>query len=301
MIVKLKPALKSYLWGGKNLKTQYGKVSNQDTVAESWELSFNPVGPSVIDSGEHCGRLLADVVTKCDLGANVNAFADFPVMVKLIDSAQNLSVQVHPSDDYALKNEGQYGKTEVWYILNAEADAFIYLGLNKNVTEQELSSALKNGTVCSLLNKIPVHRGETYFIESGTIHSIGAGVTLAEIQQNSTLTYRLYDFDRVDADGNKRPLHIEKALKVAALNKYEISNTVKDGLLCKCKYFSAYRYNGDGTVGRDDSFVSVTVIEGEMELNGLVLKKGETAFLSSGEHASITGNGSYILVCVEKE
>lgn len=301
MIVKLNPAFKSYLWGGKNLKTQYNKVSNLDTIAESWELSFTPDGLSVVASGNHAGRFLADVVTDNDLGANVTAFPFFPVLVKLIDSAQTLSVQVHPSDGYALANEGQYGKTEMWHILQATDDAFIYLGLNRSVTAQELSQAVAADTVCSLLNKIPVRAGQTYFVPSGTIHAIGAGVTLAEIQQNSTLTYRLYDFNRVDANGNKRPLHVEKALAVVNLNKYQEHSAERSELLGKCKYFTAYRYSGSRTVGRSDSFVSVTVLDGEITLGDLRLVKGDTAFVSAGERAAVTGDGSYLVVCVDRE
>ena len=300
MIVKLTPALKSYLWGGTNLKTQFNKNSSEPTLSEAWELSFHSDGLAVICGGEFEGKTLAEVTTRADWGENCAEFPFFPVLSKIIDSAQPLSIQVHPSDDYALANEGQYGKTEMWYILQAEESAFLYLGLNRTVTAEEFACAIENNTVCDLLNKVPVRAGETYFIPSGTIHAIGAGVTLYEVQQNSSLTYRVYDFDRTDAQGNKRPLHVEKAKAVANLNKYDVPSSERGELLGKCKYFSAYKYFGEREAGRDDSFVAVTVVDGTVTLAGITLCKGETAFLSAGERARIEGCGSYILICVEK-
>lgn len=300
MIVKLKPALKSYLWGGTKLKKEWNKISANEILSESWELSFSKDGPSVIDSGENAGKLLCEIADKKDWGDNCKDFEFFPVLNKLIDAAQPLSVQVHPFDEYALEHEGQYGKTEMWHILSAEEGSYIYLGLSKSISVEEFQKAVNNNTICDYLNKVPVSAGETYFIPSGTIHSIGAGITLFEVQQNSSLTYRVYDFDRTDKNGNKRELHVEKAQKVANLSKKEIVHRKKCTLLGKCKYFSAYRYNGGRVLGKKDSFVSVTVVEGSLRLGKLLLKKGETAFISAGEKAQIKGSGSYIVTCVEK-
>lgn len=299
MIVKLKPALKSYLWGGKNLKTEWGKTGVGDKISEAWELSFHKDGPSAIAEGEFAGKLLCDVATRADWGAKCDGFEFFPVLNKIIDASEPLSIQVHPSDEYALQHEGQYGKTEMWYILSAEPGAFLYLGFNRDMTCAQFAEAIENNTICDYLNKVPVLAGETYFIPSGTIHAIGAGITIFEVQQNSSLTYRVYDFDRKDKDGNRRELHVEKAKAVADLKAKSVPTAVRDALLGKCKYFSVYRYNGERKIGRSDSFVSVTVVDGAIKLGDMPLKKGETAFLSAGESARVKGDGQYILTCVE--
>ena len=160
------------------------------------------------DTVEDVNRKVMSAVTdpgrikKDDLGTNVSAFTFFPCLIKLIDSASPLSVQVHPSDEYALKNENSYGKTEMWYILDHEKDAGIYVGFKNNETQSDVEKALNNGTILDKLNFFKVKKGECYFIKSGTIHAIGKGVTLIEIQQNSNLTYRLYDYNRKDKNGN---------------------------------------------------------------------------------------------------
>ena len=300
MIVKLNPALKSYLWGGTKLKTDWNKQTDEATLSEAWELSFHPDGLATVIGGKYDGKPLAEAATRVDWGVNCREFPFFPVLSKIIDSAQALSIQVHPSDEYALEHEGQFGKTEMWYILEADDGAFLYLGLNRTVSAEEFAAAIASNTVCQLLNRVPVKKGETYFIPSGTIHAIGSGVTLYEVQQNSSLTYRVYDFDRADANGNKRPLHVDKAKAVANLNAYDVPNPERGDLLAKCRYFSAYRFAGEREVGRDDSFVAVTVTDGSIELNGVALCKGETAFMSAGERAQITGGGEYILICVEQ-
>lgn len=300
MIVKLKPALKKYLWGGEKLKSQYNK-DGCGCIAESWELSFNGEGLSVIADGEHLGKPLADVVTPRDLGANVNAFPFFPALVKLIDSSKPLSVQVHPSDEYALKKEGQYGKTEMWHILQAEKDAYVYLGFKRDVTISEFESAVQNGSVCSLLNKVNVADGDTYFIPSGTIHAIGGGITLVEIQQNSALTYRVYDYGRVDSDGCRRELHLDKAKSVINYSKYTVPSPDRSEFLGGCKYFKAYKYAGAREICFADSFCSVTALTGEITVGGLCLKSGDTAFVSAGERTRVIGSGSYLLVYVDKQ
>ena len=299
MIVKLQPALKSYLWGGKNLKQLWNKSSKEDKLSESWELSFHRDGPSLIAEGKLKGKCLSDVATREDWGTNCNGFEFFPVLNKIIDAAEPLSIQVHPSDEYALEHEGQFGKTEMWHILAAQPGAFLYLGLNHDMSREEFAAAVKNNTICDYLNRVPVLAGETYFIPSGTIHAIGAGITIFEVQQNSSLTYRVYDFDRKDKDGNRRELHVEKAMAVADLNAKKVPDASRSVLLGKCKYFSVYRYNGERRIGKKDSFVSVTVTDGVIRLGEISLKKGETAFLSAGESVNVKGGGTYILTCVE--
>lgn len=298
MIVKLQAPLKDYIWGGTKLKT-WGKSCELPRVAESWELSFCQDSPSVIASGEHAGETLFSVATEADWGKNCEKFSRFPTLVKFIDAQRTLSVQVHPSDEFALEKENQLGKTEMWYVLEAEEDASLLLGLNCDMTQEQFLQAVKDKTITEHMNRVVVHPGETYFVPSGTLHAIGAGVTLIEIQQNSTLTYRVYDFDRVDDKGNRRELHLEKALQVVNLNKYRVPDPHRDCFLGGCKYFSAYRNSGAMQLCNTDSFTSVSVVNGEISLNGIVAKRGETYFVSAGEKVNIEGFGDYITTCVD--
>lgn len=300
MILKLTPSVKNYIWGGTNLKTKWNKITTENNIAETWELSLNSSGMCFVNGGEYNGKPLSDVIKPKDVGNNSKDFPFFPVLVKLIDAATPLSLQVHPTDEYALQYESKYGKTEMWHIVDATDDAYIYLGFNRDVTKDQFVEALTNKTLTSLLNKVDVKPNQTYFVPSGTIHAIGSGVTLIEIQQNSDLTYRVYDYDRLGLDGKPRELHVSKALEVLNFNKYDVPNPNRCELLGKCKYFSAYRYQGDRKLNFPDSFASVTVLEDTIRLNELALKKGDTVFVSAGTEINLTGDGSYCVVTVEK-
>jgi len=207
---KLYPELKDNIWGGRKLIEKYGKTTKNAICAESWELSFHPDGPTKLSDGSR----LCNVATEELLGSNTKNFEFFPLMIKLIDAKDNLSVQVHPDDTYALKYENSFGKTEMWYIVEADEGAGIYLGFKEDVCEEQVENAIKQNTLTSLMNFFEVKAGDCYFIPSGTIHAIGTGCLIYEIQQNSNLTYRVYDYDRRDKNGNPRELHVEKALKV---------------------------------------------------------------------------------------
>ncbi len=297
--VKLKPAIKEYIWGGKKLK-EAGKSDDFDTISECWELSFYKDGYTLVDSGENKGKILVDVCSKLDLGTKVNEFPFFPCLIKLIDSGDNLSVQVHPSDEYALKNENSYGKTEMWYILDAEKDAGIYLGFKDDENKKDIKKALENGTILEKLNFFKVKKGEAYFIESGTIHAIGKGVTLIEIQQSSNLTYRLYDYNRVGKDGKPRELHIEKALKVINYKKY-IKKEFDNGVIGSCKYFTSFRVdveNEKEIINDDTSFSSITFIEGSGYVNDIPFKKYDSFFIPANKIAKISGKSVFILTKV---
>ena len=219
--LKLSPAFKDYIWGGTRLRTEFGKKCSLEKVAESWELSFHNDGPSVVDSGQNKGKLLKEIITESDLGDKCKNFTYFPVLNKFIDAKQDLSLQVHPSDEYALKNEHSYGKTEMWYVIEAKNKSCLYIGFNRDVTKSELVKRINDNTILEIMNKIEVKSGDCYFIPSGTIHAIGKGCLIYEIQQNSNLTYRVYDYDRIDKNGKKRELHVEKALNVINLKKYK--------------------------------------------------------------------------------
>ena len=213
---RLRPVYKNYLWGGKRLIDEWGKTPGTDTLAESWELASHNDGDNVILDGQLHGMTLSEAVKKFPeiVSNKFSSNETFPLMVKLIDSQQPLSIQVHPFNDYARRVEHSKGKTEAWYILNHDDGAYIYLGFSRNVSRTEFHQAIINNTCTDLLRKVYVNDGDLFFIPAGTIHAIGAGITLAEIQENSNITYRVYDYGRVGADGRPRELHIAKALDV---------------------------------------------------------------------------------------
>ena len=249
----LKPAGKDYLWGGTRLKDEFAKEIDLDPLAETWECSTHPDGPSIVASGEFEGKTLAEDLTAHPeyLGTR-HADGQFPLLIKFIDAKKDLSVQVHPDDTYAMEHEnGQNGKSEMWYVLDAAKDAHLVYGLKHDCTEAEIRQAIANGTLTRYLQQVPIQKDDLFFIEAGTIHAIGAGALIAEIQENSNLTYRLYDYDRVDKDGKKRELHVDKALQVANLKSsaeprqplriLKYKQGVASEFLTRCKYFEVYR------------------------------------------------------------
>lgn len=306
---KINPALKSYIWGGKKLKNEFNIKSDAETVAEAWSLSVHPDGTSTLDSGEALNEYLKK--NPSALGKNAERFDRFPLLIKLIDACDRLSVQVHPNDAYALENEGEYGKTEMWYVADCDEGAFLYYGFNKNVTKSEFEKAIADNTVTEILNKVEVKKGDRFFIPSGTVHAIGKGIVIYEIQQNSNTTYRVYDYDRRDKDGNPRELHIKKAVEVADLS--EMKNDKIDepkvkkfsgftkSYLGGCKYFAAEKYEIESKAeleADEKSFLCVTVLEGECELLGIKTKKGESVFVSATEKEEkfkISGKSTFIL------
>ena len=211
----LRPAYKDYLWGGTRLKSDYGKKTDMMPLAESWECSVHPDGPSVVASGQFKGQTLAEVLDAHPefIGSKAKD-TGFPVLVKFIDAAQDLSVQVHPGDEYAGENEQQRGKTEMWYVLDAKPGAELICGFKHDITPVQLRKAAAAGTLTKHLLHLKVQKGDVFLIPAGTVHAIGAGILLVEIQENSNVTYRIYDYNRTDKDGNRRELHIDKALEI---------------------------------------------------------------------------------------
>ncbi len=276
-IEKLFGVCKDYLWGGSKLKESYGKDTACTPCAESWELSFHSDGKTRLADG----RTLEEAVTPKALGANVTKFPFFPVLIKFIDAKSNLSVQVHPSDEYALANENSFGKTEMWYIVEADEGAGIYLGFSRDVSVEEYERAIRENTLTDLLRFVPVKTGESYLIPSGTIHAIGAGCVICEIQQNSNLTYRVYDYGRRDANGNFRELHIEKAKLVTNLKQYEPKPLGGD-TLCASRYFHVQKRSVDGRMtlrASEKSFHCLTCVQGEGSIQGQTMKLGDSFFV----------------------
>ena len=280
----LKAVGKDYLWGGKRLNEDFAKGIAMTPLAETWECSTHPDGPSVIGSGEFTGKLLSDVLKEHPefLGSHPRTRGELPILIKLIDAAQDLSVQVHPDDGYAFINEnGALGKSEMWYVLDAREDTRLVYGFYHDMDRERLRKSLEDGTIEKYLQKVPVQKDDVFFVEAGTVHAIGAGALIAEIQQNSNLTYRLYDYERKDKNGKKRELHIEKGLAVANLKSsreprqpmrlLRYRRGCATELLCRCKYFQVER----------------------MLLNTLAVK--EAVLLQTGE------NSFRVLLCTEGE
>ena len=298
-LVKLKPGVKDYIWGGTYFK-KFNKGTSFDRVSECWELSVRDNDSSIIASGKDEGKRLVDVITKEDIGPVMERFPYFPLLIKLIDAKENLSVQVHPSDDYALKYEQSFGKSEMWHIISADENSGLYVGLNKDYSKEEIEKALKEGSILNCLNFFKVKPGDTFVINPGTIHAIGAGVRLIEIQQNSNLTYRLYDYNRKDKDGNPRELHIKKALDVIDYHQYKVVKT-GDELLADNKYFTVKEVNFDKELeidANERAFISFTFLEGEGLVNDIPYSKYDTFFLPYGKKCLIKGKGKVVISTV---
>ena len=304
---RLEPAYKDYLWGGNQLERYYNKTdSGLDIIAESWELSTHPDGQSQI---EH--ENLLEYVTKYPqvLGTSCG-IKDIPILIKFIDAQKDLSIQVHPNDEYARRVEHDNGKTEMWYIIKAQPGAFLYLGVKKDMTQEEFRRHIEDNTVCDVLNKIPVKEGECYLIRSGTIHAIAAGCLIIEIQERSNVTYRVYDFGRKDKNGNLRPLHIEKALEVANLNIVQADSkpekvlkeddSCTEELLRKTEYFDVHDFKVKKSASHcvdAHSFCTVMMVSG----SGTITCDGESLDLKQGNSVFIPADSGTFTVSGECE
>ena len=314
--VKLSPAFKDYIWGGTLIRDKLKKDTGSLTrIAESWELSAHPAGESVIATGNYKGKPLSEflsIINKDNLGWKACDYDRFPIMIKFIDAKESLSIQVHPNDEYAFSKEGDYGKNEMWYIMSADENAYIYIGFKKDVTKEEITERIKQGTIEEILNKIPVKQGETYFLKTGTVHAIGAGCFICEIQQSSNITYRLYDYDRTESNGQSRELKIEDALEVADLAATDVNckcdySVIKfhgysKQLLGQCKYFVVTKYDIEGELTlapNGASFKAVVVIGGEGKIdNGNTsydTASGDTWFCGSKELINLKGKMTVLI------
>lgn len=317
--IKLKPAFKDYLWGGTRLRDDFGKDCDFDKVAESWELSCHKDGNSVVADGEFAGLTLAQYIEKegkSVLGTNCEKFENFPILIKLIDAKDNLSVQVHPNNEYAQRVEGEYGKTEMWYVVDCDEGASLLYGFKHNITKEEFRERIENNTLLEVTNSVPVKKGDVFFIEAGTLHAIGKGILIAEIQQNSNTTYRIYDYGRVGADGKPRQLHIDKAVDVTNLcpaKPYPQSEPVDMGgwtkkRLAKCEYFTVDVINVDTSAALEadkSSFVNILVLDGGCVLSSegndaVELKKGDSVFIPAGLNKfELTGKCSAVMTHID--
>lgn len=308
MLYKTIPVFKEYIWAGNKLKNIYHKKTELTKISESFELSLNDLGISGIETNLK-DLSLKDYFDYASPGLNLGS--KMPnVLIKLIDSGDDLSVQVHPSDEYAKANYDKYGKTEMWYIIDSDKEigGYIYLGFNDDYTLDQVKEALENGTILSLLNKIDVNKGDAYLIPSGTIHAIGKGVTLYEIQENSDLTFRLYDYDRVDKDGNKRQLHIKESLEVVDLKKYDVNKKpLREKsifhVLSANKYFELLRIdiNDHFTIyNNENSFNLITVLSGNPKIGEFTTNPLESYYLDPSSNAEVNGKCSLLIARVPK-
>ena len=310
--LQFEPILKERIWGGEKLKTVFNKPIVSKITGESWELSTVEGDVSVIAGGELKGKSLTDIINEAPneiLGTEVykRFGAQFPLLFKYLDAREDLSIQVHPDDELAKERHNSFGKTEMWYVMQADEGARIIVGFKEKSNSAEYLKNLKNKTLLSILDDVKVKKGDAFFLETGTVHAIGAGLLIAEIQQASDNTYRIYDFDRVDAKGCKRELHVDLALEAINYNKVDTyrkyskeinqSNTIVD-----CTYFTTnfVPLDGEATIKKTgSSFTVYMCVDGNFELEydnfKFEYKKGDTILIPAAMDVFILNGKASVL------
>ncbi len=314
--LKFKPILKERIWGGSKLTTEFNKAASLQKIGESWELSACEGDESVVSNGFLQGNTLTELI-EIYMGELVGESVyqhfglNFPLLFKLIDAAEYLSIQVHPNDEVAAERHNSFGKTEMWYVIDAEPDAELIVGFNEGCTKEDYINALEHNDVENILKKVSVTKGDVIFIPAGLVHAIGKGILLAEIQQTSDITYRIYDYNRLDDKGNARQLHVEEALDVINFDKVEAPKIIYTEKLndiiplVSCDYFTTNLITFDDEVirnyGEIDSFKVYMCTEGAFKIlfdeNYTVVNKGETVLIpaSIGEVIFIPENNTTVL------
>ena len=315
--LKFKPILKNIIWGGDEISKFKGISPVQDGVGESWEVSSVKGNISVVANGELADKDLTDVIAAYKeqlVGKkNFETFGTtFPLLIKFIDARDNLSIQVHPDDELAKKRHDSFGKTEMWYVVNAAPGAFLYSGFKKQMTPDSYVKSIEDNTFVDYLEKHDVKKGDVFFLPAGRVHAIGAGTFIAEIQQTSDITYRIYDYNRKDANGNGRELHTELAKDAIDYKLYDSYKTSYERTenqpveLESCKYFTTNLLEVTKDVTRDysviDSFVAYICMGGACEIrddkgNDLSVKQGETVLIPADtKNVNISPQGSVLLL-----
>lgn len=303
--IKLIPYVSETIWGGRKLIEEYGVVTEKNNAAESWMLSCHEAGASSVANGELSGKSLADVIKEYPelCGKNAENFSDFPILIKFIDARDDLSVQVHPTDEYCKKTGRGQSKTECWYIIDCDEDASLLLGFKDKISPEQFKAAIESNTLTDYVESVKVKKGDFFFIESGTLHAICKGILLAEVQESSNTTYRIYDYGRVGNDGKPRELHVSDAVEVTKLEKYSQPDFCKGNsldsdckkLLADCPLFKVWKLDVDGKsegISDENSFVSLLVMDGEGSLECC----GETLSLRKGDSIFIPANaGTYCI------
>lgn len=310
------PIYKERIWGGTKLKDQFNKSFDGNCIGESWELSSVKNDVSVVSNGEMAGLNLITLIEDYPaeiLGKKcIEKFGyEFPLLFKFLDAKEDLSIQVHPNNELAKKRHNSFGKTEMWYVLQAESNARLVVGFKNSTNKNDYKKHIENKTLVSILNEIPVKKGDTFFLETGTVHAIGAGVLIAEIQQTSDVTYRLYDWDRVDANGISRELHTDLALD--AINYDETNTKVsynkvtnESVSLVNCPYFITNILEVSGSFywkKKNDFFTVFMCTEGNFKIKAssfeLNFKKGDTILIPAIiEEFEIIGETSLLEITI---
>ncbi len=312
-VIKLCPDFKDYIWGGTRLREELGKQCSIERIAESWELACRKDGSCRVAQGEYQGITLWEYIVrkgKAVLGTCCESSDEFPLLIKLIDARDDLSVQVHPSDAYALENEGEHGKTEMWYVIDCDEGSSLICGFKEDIGREGFAQAITNGDLLDKVSRVNVKKGDVFFIPSGTVHAIGKGILVAEIQQNSNLTYRVCDYGRLGTDGKPRELHIEKAIAVtdtAPTKQTQQSESVKKNgfeykLLARCGYFTVLLFDvqthADIFIDKR-SFAHLLMLEGSAKIvsqNTVDAQMGDSFFIDAASgKIRISGKCSFIL------
>ena len=308
--IKLQPVFKEIVWGGNRLKNDYGFKSDLNNIAEAWMLCAREDGDNIVVNGEFKGASFKNLVKEKPelLGEKGKEYSDFPLLIKFIDAKSDLSVQVHPDDDYAKIHENSYGKTEAWYILDCDEGAQLIYGFKKPITQDEFRKSIEDNTFLENVNKVNVKKGDVFFINAGTLHAIGGGILLAEVQQNCNTTYRVYDYGRL-VDGKPRELHIEKAIDVtdtvpptrsgnADGEKVYLNGAVTQEL-CSCEFFKMSTIDVSGEYSfsvSNESFVSLLAIKGDGSLTccetTVDISSGDSIFIPAGS-GDVSLSGSF--------
>ena len=314
--LQFEPILKERIWGGTNLKTYLNKPITSNITGESWEISTVENDVSVVANGVLKGKYLNDIINEFPeavLGTKVyERFGkQFPLLFKYLDAREDLSIQLHPNDELAKKRHNSFGKTEMWYVMQADPDSRLLIGFKEKSTPEEYLEHIQNKTIVDILDSKKVKKGDVFFLATGTIHAIGAGIVVAEIQQTSDITYRIYDFDRIDANGNKRDLHIDLSLEAINYEKVDsqkeypkienVSNEIVD-----CRYFTTNFIPLDGKAKiykHGESFTVYMCVDGNFELKidnqNFNYKKGDTVLLPATlTDFELSGNASILEIYI---
>ena len=312
--LKFKPILKDKIWGGTKLSEQFNKLSDSKQLGESWEISTVPGDVSQVINGKFKSQDLQDLLElyKEDLigGKNYKRFGNsFPLLIKFIDAKQDLSIQLHPDDNLAKERHDSFGKTEMWYVMQADKDASLIVGFNQKIDKETYLKCFKENTLAQIVNFDKVKEGDTYFIEAGRVHSIGAGVLLAEIQQTSDITYRVYDWDRVDEEGNERELHNDIAIDAFKFDlkddfrvNYSREKNVSNKMI-SCPFFTTNFIDLDSNLEKKnthDSFLIYMCVDGKVEVvaedSKEIISKGETILVpASVKHFKLNSHSAKLL------
>lgn len=314
--LQFEPILKERIWGGTKLKSVLNKPITSDITGESWEISTVEGDVSVISNGEHKGKSLTELINENPnevLGTAVySRFGkQFPLLFKYLDAREDLSIQVHPNDELAKERHNSFGKTEMWYVLQADADSRIIVGFKEDSSAENYVKHLEENTLVSILDGVKAKSGDVFFLETGTVHAIGAGILIAEIQQTSDITYRLYDFNRKDAQGKTRELHIDLALDAINYNKVDTYKTYpketnQSNTIVDCPYFTTnfIPLEGKKLVDKSgDSFTVYMCVEGSFEIayndTTINYKKGDSILIPAGfKTYTIDGKASILEIYI---